>query len=67
MGPLAINREPSGQCLNPIPYRCLDLTIARFAVLRKAVENLGDQGADFLEFGGAEATGGPGGGAEADA
>src|SRR5262245_1440620 len=61
---LRIDREAIGERRHLAPDRRLNLTIALFAVLRKPVENFGDEFADFLKLPGLEAAGCPGGCAE---
>src|SRR5262249_25032762 len=55
-----IDGEAFGQLGDLGLDRPLDLSIALFAVLRKPVENLGDEAPDVLEFLGPEASGGAG-------
>src|SRR2546423_15687897 len=56
-----IDREPADQCLHPPPHRGFGERILLRLPMREGVEHVGDQLADLLEFGDAEAARGAGG------
>src|SRR6266853_733575 len=65
--PSAVDREAPEQALDLVAYRGLDQSIGLGALLRQHVEHLGDQRSDLAEFRDAEAAGGAGRRAEANA